>query len=64
MPAVECNLFPVRLNLAAHLLDARLADGCADLPAIRTDTRTLSYAEVAAASSRYADLLAADDIRP
>jgi benzoate-CoA ligase family protein len=64
MPAVECNLFPVRLNLAAHLLDARLAEGVGDAPAIRTDARTLSYSEVSAASSRYADLLATEDIRP
>jgi benzoate-CoA ligase family protein len=65
---VECNLFPVsfsaRLNLAAHLLDARLADGRGAAPAIRSAERTVTYAELVRLSSRYAHVLAADDIRP
>jgi benzoate-CoA ligase family protein len=56
--------WPVRLNLAAHLLDARLAEGLGSRIAIRTDEGTLTYADVARRSSRYAHLLAADDIRP
>jgi benzoate-CoA ligase family protein len=56
--------WPVRLNLAAHLLDARLADGLGSSIAIRTDEGTLTYADVARRSSRYAHVLAADDIRP
>jgi benzoate-CoA ligase family protein len=54
----------MRLNLAAHLLDARLADGLGARIAIRTDQRSLTYAEVAQLSCRYAHVLAADDVRP
>src|SRR5262245_28694868 len=57
-------MIPARLNLAAHLLDARLAEGRGDRPAIRTATGVLSYREVQRLSARYAHLLAADDIRP
>src|SRR6266566_3946736 len=53
-----------RLNLAAHLLDARIAEGHGSRPALRCDTRTLSYADVARLSAQYAHLLAVDDIRP
>lgn len=56
--------FPARLNLAAHLLDARLGEGRGGAPAIRTDTRTVTYAELVRLSARYASLLAADDVRP
>jgi benzoate-CoA ligase family protein len=54
----------MRLNLAAHLLDARLTDGLGARVAIRTDRRSLTYADVAQLSSRYAHVLAADDVRP
>ena len=54
----------MRLNLAAHLLDARIAEGRGGAPAIRTDARTLSYDDVRRLSSRYAHVLAADDVRP
>jgi benzoate-CoA ligase family protein len=53
-----------RLNLAAHLLDGRIAEGRGDRPAIRTTPRTFSYADVAQRSAQYASLLAADDVRP
>jgi benzoate-CoA ligase family protein len=52
-----------RLNLAAHLLDARLGEGSADRPAIRGD-RTVTYRDVAAQSSRVAHLLHAAGVRP
>jgi benzoate-CoA ligase family protein len=52
------------LNLAAHLLDARLAEGHGGRAAIRTDEGELTYADVARLSSRYAHVLEADDIRP
>jgi benzoate-CoA ligase family protein len=65
---VECNLFPVsfsvRLNLAAHLLDARVGEGRGAAPAIRGDERTVTYTELVRLSSRYAHVLAVDDIRP
>ena len=54
----------MRLNLAAHLLDARLAEGLGARTAIRTDHRSLTYADVAQLSSHYAHVLAADDVRP
>jgi benzoate-CoA ligase family protein len=57
-------VIPLHLNLADYFLDARLAEGGGDRPAIRTPQRTLSYLEVARLSARYAHLLAADDIRP
>src|SRR5918996_3744699 len=57
-------MWPIRLNLAAHLLDARVAEGAGSRVAIRTDDRTFTYADVVDRSSRFADLLAADDVRP
>jgi benzoate-CoA ligase family protein len=57
-------VIPVRLNLASHLLDSRLAGGHADRIAIRTAGAALTYRDVTALSCRYAHLLAADDIRP
>ena len=56
--------WPSHLNLAAHLLDARLAEGFGGRVAIRTDERQFTYADVARLSSQYAHLLAAADIRP
>jgi benzoate-CoA ligase family protein len=56
--------FPARLNLAAHLLDARLTDGQGSAPAVRTSQRTVTFAELIRLSARYAHVLAADDIRP
>jgi benzoate-CoA ligase family protein len=65
---VECNLFPVlfpaRLNLAAHLLDARLGEGRGASPAIRGDERIVTYAELVRLSARCAHVLASDDVRP
>ena len=57
-------MIPTRLNLTAHFLDARIAEGRGGRPAIRTRSRTFSYAEVARLSAQYAHLLAADDVRP
>jgi benzoate-CoA ligase family protein len=57
-------VIPTRLNLAAHLLDARIVEGRGDRPALRTRSATLAYKDVARSSAQYAHLLAADDIRP
>jgi benzoate-CoA ligase family protein len=57
-------MIPLRLNLAAHFLDARLADGQGGRPAIRVRNRALTYDEVARLSAHYAQVLAADDVRP
>ena len=57
-------MIPARLNLAAHLLDARILEGHGARPAIRTKSHTLAYADVARLSAQYAHILATDDIRP
>jgi benzoate-CoA ligase family protein len=57
-------VIPVRLNLACHFLDARIAEGRGDRPAIRTAERTYSYTDIARLSAQYSHLLAADDVRP
>lgn len=54
----------MRLNLAAHFLDARLVEGSGARPAIRTRSATVTYADVARLSEQYAHVLATDDIRP
>ena len=56
-------MIPTRLNLAAHLLDARIAEGLGDRPAIRTRGVIFSYADIARLSAQYAGMLSADDIR-
>jgi benzoate-CoA ligase family protein len=57
-------MIPIRLNLAAYLLDERSREGAGARVAIRTDARTFSYDEVVELSARCAHLLAAHDIRP
>jgi benzoate-CoA ligase family protein len=57
-------VIPARLNLAAYLLDARIAEGRGDRIAIRTGARTFSYADVARRSAQVAHVLVADDVRP
>jgi benzoate-CoA ligase family protein len=52
------------LNLAAHFVDARVAEGMGSRAAIRTDDRLWSYSEVANLSSAFASVLAGADIRP
>ncbi len=53
---------PIRTNLCAWLLDARLHEGLGERTAIRTDARTLTYRQVAALSCAYASTLQADGI--
>jgi benzoate-CoA ligase family protein len=57
-------MIPTRLNLAAYLLDARIAEGSGERIAIRSGSRTFSYADAARASARFARVLASDDVRP
>lgn len=52
------------LNLAAHFVDARVAEGMGSRIAIRTDERTWSYLDIANLSSAFAGVLAGEDIRP
>jgi benzoate-CoA ligase family protein len=58
------SVIPVELNLAVYFLDARLAEGRGDRPAVRTAQETLTYAQVARLSAQYAHVLASDDRRP
>jgi benzoate-CoA ligase family protein len=51
------------LNLAAHFVDARIAEGLGSRPAIRTDDRLWTYLDVAALSSAFASVLAGADVR-
>jgi benzoate-CoA ligase family protein len=55
---------PVQLNLATHFLDARLDEGHGGRVAIRTDTETLTYADIVALSARCAHVLADAGVRP
>jgi len=57
-------VIPTRLNLAAHLLDARIGEGRGNRPAIRTSAATFSYAYIARLSAQYAGMLSSDDVRP
>jgi benzoate-CoA ligase family protein len=52
------------LNLAAHFVDGRVAEGLGNRTAIRTDERLWSYRDVANLSSGFASVLAGADIRP
>jgi benzoate-CoA ligase family protein len=55
---------PLQLNLAAHLLDARVTEGRGDRLAIRTDAETVTYADLVVRSARAAHVLAAAGVRP
>ncbi|HET9952448.1 MAG TPA: benzoate-CoA ligase family protein [Candidatus Eisenbacteria bacterium] len=55
---------PERRNIAELFLDARLREGRGDRPALITDSRTWSYAEVHALANRYGNLLAAAGADP
>lgn len=54
---------PEWFNLAEHLLDARLAEDLGAAEAIRTDQGSLTYAEVADLSQRFARLLRRRGVR-
>jgi benzoate-CoA ligase family protein len=55
---------PERRNIAELFLDARLREGRGDRPALLTDSRTWSYADVHALANRYGNLLAAAGADP
>jgi acyl-coenzyme A synthetase/AMP-(fatty) acid ligase len=52
------------LNLAAHFVDARVAEGLGNRPAVRTDERLWTYLDIANLSSAFASVFAEADIRP
>jgi benzoate-CoA ligase family protein len=56
--------YPILLNLAAHFVEARLAEGLGERVAIRESGQTHTYNDVATASARLAHLLEARGIRP
>jgi len=49
---------PEALNLAGHLLDARVREGLGDKEALRLDDRSLTYREVQILANRAAQALA------
>ena len=55
---------PERLNLADHLLDARVREGLASRIALRTDAGNLSYGEVQALAHRFGNALIAAGAEP
>jgi benzoate-CoA ligase family protein len=55
---------PERRNIADFFLDARLREGRGDRPAVRTDLRTWTYADIHALANRYGNLLAASGADP
>jgi benzoate-CoA ligase family protein len=55
---------PERLNIADHFLDARIREGRGGRPAVLTDDRTWTYAEIQALANRYGNLLAAAGAGP
>jgi benzoate-CoA ligase family protein len=55
---------PDHFNLADHLLEARIREGKAAAPALRTDDRTMSYAELLALANRFGNLLREAGVRP
>ena len=55
---------PERFNLADWLLDERLREGNGERIALRLPDRSLTYAEVAAHSRRFANVLAGLGLRP
>ncbi len=63
-PEPEPIEIPEQLNLADWLLDARLREGHGHRVALRLSERELTYAEVAALSRRYANVLAGLGLRP
>jgi benzoate-CoA ligase family protein len=55
---------PERRNIADLFLDARLREGRGDRPALLTDSRAWTYAEIHALANRYGNLLAASGAEP
>ncbi len=55
---------PERLNIADHFLDARIREGRGGRPAVITDDRTWTYADVQALANRFGNVLAAAGARP
>jgi benzoate-CoA ligase family protein len=55
---------PEQLNLADHLLAARIRDGAGGRVAVRTDAGNLTYEEVLALANRFANTLVAAGVQP
>ena len=55
---------PERLNLADHLLDARVREGLASRTALRTDAGDMTYGEVQALANRFGNALIAAGLEP
>src|SRR5512134_3537050 len=55
---------PERLNITDHFLDARIREGRGDRPAVLTDARAWTYAEIQAHTNRFGNLLLAAGAGP
>ena len=60
----ELQQIPAQLNLAKALFDRALANGHSDRPFLRSDERTLSYAQTRAEVNRLANVLADMGLQP
>lgn len=60
----ELQALPAQVNVVAHLFDRAMAQGHADRPFLRSDARTLTYAQAREAVNRLANLLAARGLVP
>ncbi len=60
----ELKALPEQVNLVAHLFDRAFANGHANRPFLRSDARTLSYAQAREAVNRIANLLRSRGLVP
>jgi 2-aminobenzoate-CoA ligase len=60
----ELRALPAQLNVVQALFDRALAQGHADRPFLRSDERTLSYAQARAEVNRLANVLAGMGLQP
>ena len=60
----ELQALPAQINVVQVLFDRAFANGHADRPFLRSDERTLTYAQARAEVNRFTDLLAQMDLQP
>ncbi|MFP8778398.1 AMP-binding protein [Hydrogenophaga sp. RWCD_12] len=60
----ELQALPAQLNVVQALFDRALANGHADRPFLRSDERTLTYAQTRAEVDRFASVLAGMGLQP
>ena len=60
----ELQALPAQINVVQVLFDRAFANGHADRPFLRSDERTLTYAQARAEVNRFTDVLAQMDLQP